>query len=418
MIRLRRCDWILIVIAFSAVACVHVAGRVGAYCSPLKGDSYIYASFGYRVAHGDVFYRDMSDIKPPGHAWLNAVAYSFGGWGRSALIPLESLFLVAAYAAFYALGKRWYGHGVGLCVMILGVVTINYLSVTGKVIEGFGLTENYMILPALLAALCYVRSLNGNAKWLVATGIFLGLEGLLKQTAIALTIAVFVHWVWTIGVWRREWLRCVRGASLVIAGGLIVWIPVSSILWWQGVLFKTIPLLTGQAATMASKGTGWPSQWMDVLPLWPALIWGAWAVVHGALAWKRRENIGRDTYHQPTGFLVIWAAAELFMLWNMPLRSSHYFVLTSVPLILLTGAFWAMYWRVIREKSTGRRQAGVAVAVVLTAAACRPVVDIIVPVAMARYRTYDWASDRQHFDAAIHWGRIHFGEGPPFIAED
>jgi hypothetical protein len=64
------------------------------------------------------------------------------------------------------------------------------------------------------------------------------------------------------------------------------------------------------------------------------------------------------------------------------------------------------------------RRAATAIAVALTVAASLPVVHILVPTAIARYRTYHWEADARQFHEATHWGRIHFGEGPPYVKQD
>jgi hypothetical protein len=118
--------------------------------------------------------------------------------------------------------------------------------------------------------------------------------------------------------------------------------------------------------------------------------------------------------------VLLWCALELLLLHHLPLRSAHYYVATCVPFVLLSGWPWMVLARSLPGFSRGAQVASWSIAVIGAAICYRPVVDVIVPKAIANYRAYDWSADQRYFDEAIQWGRIHFGEGPPSVrqAED
>ena len=432
--------WWLVTAVILLVIGLHIAGRVGAYCSPLKNDSYIYASFGYRIAHGDVMYRDMSDIKPPGLFMIFALAYRIFPGGRAALVPVESLFLFLAYYVLYRLGRDIYGRGLALIVTIVGVVTLNYFSIMGHVIEGFGLAENFMVLPAVAGVLLYRKGLHQHRTGLlVLAGLVLGIETTFKQTALPVIAVVVVHWTAAALLARRAAGRWLTGCVALLAGGLAAWAPLMAMMAIQGTLTFAWTLLTSDAARMVGKGTAVPTEWREVLPLqWP-LIATAWGLIaylesrlrkgapQGAPSFAKQRVEDRSANDPPnpneptTTFitditlLLFWALAEFALLTKLPLRSAHYYVLTCVPFILLSGLPFAAVRSCAAGLSPRARLATWSIAIVGAAALYKPAVDPIVPIAIARYRAFDWQGDIDTFNEAIHWGRIHFGRGQPWV---
>ena len=218
---LRHATWLTVATVVLILA-IHIAGRIGAYWCPLQADSYIYSSFGYRIAHGDVLYRDMSDIKPPGLSMLYAFAYLILPASRTSVAPIESLFLLGGYYAVYRLSAEIYGRSVALCVTVAAAITINYFTVMGHTIEGFGLAENFMILPAAAALFFYRRGALGDRAWpLLVAGACLGFDTAIKQTALPVVVAVAAHWSWFALISRRSPRRWLIGCALGLAGGCL-----------------------------------------------------------------------------------------------------------------------------------------------------------------------------------------------------
>ncbi len=414
--------WLVVTVVVFVIG-VHVAGRVGAYCSPLQNDSYIYASFGYRIAHGDALYRDMSDIKPPGLFLLFAAAYLIFAGGRSAVVPIESLFMLGAYFVIYRTARVMYGRSVALVVTVVAVVTLNYFTISGHVIEGFGLAENFMVLPSVAAVLFYRQAAASGGRWrMVLSGVCLGCDAAIKQTALPVFIAIAVHWTLQAIVKKtglREWLR---GSLLLLVGILAAWLPIITMLCVQGTWSVAQSLLTRDASAMIGRSTAWPTHWRTILPLHLPLLWCAWAAMAAVERWLRSRRSNPKSHHRlfdpvagDVSLLVIWCAAELAMLSLLPLRSAHYYVVIAVPFILLSGWPFAVLNAATESLSRRARFATWSIAMIGSAALYRPAVDRIVPIAIARYRAFDWAADERYFNEAIHWGPIHFGRGEPWI---
>ncbi len=409
----------VIAAAVALIVGVHIAGRVGAYCSPLSSDdSYIFAGFGCRMAHGDVLYRDMSDIKPPGLFMVYGLVYRVAPAVRAAVVPVETVFLLLGYAAVYYAAAEAFGRRAALAVTVLSALTINYFSVTGVAIVGFGVAENFMVFPAAATAWMYVRALRtGREGALLAAGVFMGVGTCLKQTALPLVVALTIHWTLVMLIRRRSTARWIRGLLRMFLGGCIGWAPAIALLAMQGTLLTAVRLLTSDAGAMLARGCAWPDEWRDVLPLWVPMVWAAWALARRIECGVRGESMMETGSARVVTFLMLWTAAEVVMLWRLPLRSPHYYVVSCVPFMLLAGVPIAAFGRSVTKMAPRARTVAWSVAVVLSGVFLRPVVDEIVPRAIGAYRSYDWAEEQRRFDEALDWGPIHFGRGDPFIAE-
>ena len=401
------------------VLAIHVVGRAGSFCSPIRADSYVFAGFGYRIAQGEVLYLDVSDAKPPGIFLLNAMVYRLGAHGRAALIPVESLFLLLGYFAVYAVGRDLYGRGVGLVLAIAAALTVNFFLVADFGTEGFNLAESYM-LPLVAAAVLFYRRarLQHRPGLLFLVGILLGLAFVLKQTVLPLAIAIGLHWTGRCCLTRRGARAWAPGVLALLSGICVALLPFVLLVLRQGTTANAWTALTTQAADRLTRATAWPGSWADVLPLWVPMAWaGIGLILWGRTRWSGRvadaaQRANRPN-HLPTpadvSFLLIWLVLECVMLVYLPQRAFHYYVLSCLPLIFLSGLIWA----VLRTDPylVGSRFARLTLAAVAiwSIAFARPTVDTLVPTAISRYRSYDAATDRAYFDEALNWGHLDLG---------
>jgi len=410
--RLQRPPWHALAAgaAVLIILIIHVVGRAGAFCSPIHADSFAYSSFACRIARGAVLYRDLHIDKPPGLMWLNAPVYLWAPRARWPLIPMESLALLLGYFAVYKVGRELYGRPVGIVLAVVAALAVNVFLLTDYTVEGFNLAESYMVLTASAAALYYTRGHSSNRpRALALAGAFLGVSLVLKQTALPLLAAVVLHrslFDLVVARDRRAWGRNVAAVG---AGLSAVLGPVVAVLAVQGVLGAAVESMTVRALPLLEQMTGWPARWLDVLPLWVPL---AWCVV-GLIGWCRYGIGGRPgrAVHATGGrglpstadvsFLLLWLILECVMLVHLPRRSFHYYALSSLPVIFLSGLFWAvLQWELAATKARSAKQI-VAVAAIWSAAFVRPAVDLLVPTAVARYRTYDAEADQAFFDESL-----------------
>lgn len=412
----RRARWPLVV-AIALTLAMHGVGRVGAFCSPIHADSYVYASIGYRIANGEVFYRDMSDVKPPGLYLLYAAAYTFLPAGRPTMIPVDTLFGCLGYWGVYLLGKTLYGRRVALVIMVTSALAINFFTEMDFATDAFGLSEIFMVFPAAMAARHYLLGLSrkgsGHFFW---CGLWVGFEFIIKQTVLPLLLAVAIHWTVSTIATRLKFRRWINGTAMMVAGGFVAVLPFVALVIAQGTWRRALDVLGPNATRMLNLETAWPTQWSDVLPLWVPMAWCAFGLAWWIEARARRSATNAEsppTSFGKVSFLLVWIAAECVMLVYLPLRAYHYYVISCLPLVILSGLFWAQL-SVLNGKVPSRyRIAGVSFAALLSIAFFKPVIDTMVPAAIARYRSYDADADRAYFDKIVSLGEHHFGAPPP-----
>ena len=69
---------------------------------------------------------------------LYALVYLVAPAARSSIVGVESLFMLMGYYVIYRLSVEMYGRSVAMLVVILGALSINYFTVSGFAICGFG----------------------------------------------------------------------------------------------------------------------------------------------------------------------------------------------------------------------------------------------------------------------------------------
>jgi hypothetical protein len=97
------------------------------------------------------------------------------------------------------------------------------------------------------------------------------------------------------------------------------------------------------------------------------------------------------------------------MLVYLPQRAFHYYVLSCLPLIFLSGLIWPALRASPRQAGNVSGRVVIAAVVIWSMAFVRPAVDTLVPTAIARYRSYDAAADRTVFENVLHWGQLDLG---------
>lgn len=408
-----RCGW-PIAVAVLLILGAHLVGRTGAYCSQIHADSYIYGTIGYRIAQGEVFYRDVSDIKPPALYLLYALAYLVLPAGRITMIPVDTIFGFLGYWAVYRLGCELYGRRAGLVLSVTLAAVVNYFVMMDFITDGFGLPETYMLFPAAMAVRRYRRgAARGDAASFLWCGVWLGGALMIKQTALPLAAALVTHWAAVVAVERRGWRIGLRGGAWTAGGVLLAVSPFVTLVMIQGTGARAWELLGPAAARMLSRESAWPTQWSNVLPLWVPLVWCVW----GLSAWTQtRRRHGRDGLFpaaRDVGFLLLWAALECAMLVFLPLRAYHYYVLSCLPFILLSGSFWTMLPRLAGRFSERAVVRCLSVAAVLSVVCGRSVPVTMVPTALGRLRRYDAEADRAFFDHVLALQINTFGAPPP-----
>jgi len=421
----RRCPRFAgIALGIVFIALAHVVGRVGSFCSPVRADSYAYACIGYRIAQGATLYSpQLSDVKPPALYHLYALGYLLLPPGRYSMIPFDALFAALGYWAMYLLARDMYGHGVGLIVAATAAFAQNALNVWDFGTEAFGLAESFMIFPAALAVRQYRRGMTTrDITPLLWCGVWLGVEASFKQTALPLAAAVAAHWTALAFVGRISWRRWATGAVGIAAGIVLALAPWVTYLMFRGTLWRMLEVLGPGAAGQLAKFTARPDDWNNVLPLWVPMAWGALALLAWVESAHRRIPAGGGS-HWPTptpdiAFLLIWLALEYIMLIFLPFRSFHYYVVSSLPLILLSGSFWTALAAAAGKLPPRRALACTSVAAVLSLAFARTAIDRIVPMTLGRFQAYDRQVDQAFFDAMAARNVINFGLPPNYPLAD
>jgi len=396
-------------LAIFMILVIHTIGRIGCYCSDIRTDSYTYAAFSYRMVHGDVLYRDMSLDKPPAIMVANAPAYLILPASRWSLIPIETLLMLLGYAAVYLLAREMFGHGPALIVTVTACVCVNYFSTLDFTGEGFALAECYLILPQVGAAMLYRRAMvKRRMGLLVAGGVCLGVCLAAKQTALPLFAAVVVHCICHRMIRERDYGLALAGTVRILLGVVLGLAPFALMVLIQGTWRLAVGEVTVGAAPMLTRETGWPDSWRDVTPLWAPMVWIALSIVLYCRQHLRRNDDESGASSQgalrfDVTFLILWQVLECVLLIYLPRRSYHYYVLSFIPLILLSGTFWSGLLTLLEGHGRRTRSALITAMVLWSMASMRPALNELIPVSLARWKQFDAQADQDHFEHVVRW---------------
>lgn len=127
----------------------------------------------------------------------------------SALFGLFSVYLV------YLIGYKLYSEKVGLVSALLMAVTVNSVF-----ISRVGLQESYVIFFILLTFFFFLKALE-NRRYLIWTGVAIGLGGLTKYTSLIIAPIILVYLL----VYKRNYLKD-KNLWLGALAALIIFSPV------------------------------------------------------------------------------------------------------------------------------------------------------------------------------------------------
>jgi 4-amino-4-deoxy-L-arabinose transferase-like glycosyltransferase len=292
---------------------------------PLNQDEATYLQIARRMAQGELLYRDIVDVKPPG---IFCVAQALGRNVR--LIRVET----AVYSLFltvllFLIGRRAGGNWLGLVAAFLFALFSGGVFVEGTMVT----SELFMLLPLLLALSLFMSGPGG----LFAAGLFSGLAVLVKQPA-AFNLLGLGLLIVALG-WRNKQAITTIGARLLIffAGSLVFPLLTLLYFWLRGGLGAFI-----NANFFYSLGMAKPSlanflvKTLLLMLFENSVVWVA-ALAGGWLIWRcfRTDKLL---------VILVWTLSSLLGVYAAGFALGHYYLQIIPGLCLLSGLV-AVKWR-------------------------------------------------------------------------
>lgn len=300
---------------------------------PLERDEGAYGYAAQVLLDGGVPYRDSFDHKPPLVYFIYAVIVKIAGPTLTGVRLFTLGWGLLAVLAVGGAGWLLWGRGAGLAAAFLYALFSG-----GPLIYGTSAnTETFMVLPLLLALLCFIcqqRDLRPNGAavpWLFLAGLFSGLAVMLKQTAV-FNMLVFLPFLLRgrRGLARRL-LQLAAGAA-VVPLLLAAYFAVRGA--WSDFFYCTVLVNKKYLATVPG---GFWTRLSEGLAITfnIALLENAWLWIFSLLALglimrrdRRRENI----------LVVLWGFASLLAVTLSGLFLGHYYI-QVIPALCLLSAY-------------------------------------------------------------------------------
>ena len=259
--------------------------RLASLDLPLDRDEGEYATLAWAWMRGlGLPYRDFLEQKPPLAILAYGAAFFSGGFSVLSLRVFALLWQALSCAALFALAWRLSRSGR---TAFLAAALYAALSASGAVQGLSANTESFVSLPMLgtLGVLSYGR---GRRHWLLA-GIFIGLAGLAKQSALPAALLVPL----TLGM-REDgpWKGRLRALSACLAGAAAPWalclfafaFAGAAGAFWRCVIAYNLEYAgQGLPAQASALGSGLKHLGREEWALWIALGFAARAAWQGGL---------------------------------------------------------------------------------------------------------------------------------------
>jgi 4-amino-4-deoxy-L-arabinose transferase-like glycosyltransferase len=217
----------------------------------------------------------MTVDKPPLSDWIEALSVRIFGFNSWALLAPQAVMGMIASVLMYDLVRRRFGRAAGFAAGIVLVTTPTIVAMSRD-----NNPDELLVLVSVAATWCFLRALDtGRTKWMVWTGVFIGLGFETKMgVALMLVPGFALAWAWqhadrSAGLRANlAWLRqlLLGGVSLAIVGlawPVFMWLtPAADRPWISGtsdnsiwsliVGYNGLGRVGGQAGSTSGGGFG------------------------------------------------------------------------------------------------------------------------------------------------------------------
>lgn len=189
-----------------------------------------------RLHEGGVLYQDTFFVFPPGHLLASWLAYAWSPPGVILARIISAGFNVSLVVALYFLGRR-------LMPPVVALLGCAMLAVAAPDSHGAHYLFGYRyLLWSALAMLCFAQRLqDGDRRWMIAAGVFAGINLVFRLSPAPAVIAGIVV---GIAAAERDWRSWWADASRLALGFAVVVLPV---------------------AVWLAASAGWESIWREVI---------------------------------------------------------------------------------------------------------------------------------------------------------
>jgi hypothetical protein len=335
-------------------------------------DSDLFAYYGWCVSTGARPYLDIWDNKPAGIWWLNAAAIRLCGPGAKSDLALGTCASLVTLAAFVGLAGSAFHRSLLLPAVLVGAVLLTDL----RFECGSNRTETFVVACQTLAVLGYVRWLRaGGRVWLGLAGLAAGAAPLFKQSGLAVTLTLVLHFAWV--QWRSRSIGRAGGGYLrgwkpwLVAGGAWAVAPLATIvrLASQGALgeaayavgaFNRAYFAVGDA-TWGHIGRALRIYEPALAALGGLLVIAAIGLGFGGWIYQRRLRTGLTSpgARSGIGLFLLWFGLSVYLACVGPGRRSHHLMpaLPALGLLVLYPLHLLAAGRGLRACLTGHPSA-------------------------------------------------------------
>ena len=221
------------IIYISVIFIVVLLMRFNTFVSLPDRDASIFAYTGSLILDGGLPYLNSWDHKPPLIYLLNAGIFKMFGKGFSQIAIFEFIWIIISVICFYKLALNFFKKSVSLFITLFFAVIFG----NDMFVQSYGMTETYMILPAMLSVYYIFRFYKtGLLRYVLLSGIMCCLSFMFRQTGILIILPVLISFMYQL---KKSQIR-LKTVFVYFIGIIIPIIPIINWFWFKGAFFDYI----------------------------------------------------------------------------------------------------------------------------------------------------------------------------------
>lgn len=311
---------------------------------PFERDEGGYAYIGKCLLEGQVLYKDVWELMPPGLPFIYALIFKLYGVNFYSVRIFTILWALIGLLFFLALTNRLYGRKTAV---ISGILYSIFSSL--PVIQGSSSnTEPFMIVFLIAGLYFFILSEKTQGTSLIFSGIAIGLASIIKQSAL-LNLFVLLLFIPCYG-------RGLASVILLILGFFISWIPfvlyIAKHDLWNDFVYTYVGWHFTEGMSFLNPGFFY-KLFMSILFIMKenSILWylSITAIISIFLNNRIKQNI----------LIVLWTIFSFFGVCLGGAFYPHYYIQVIPPLCLLSGWCLVNIFMGIKERQYWRKPANV-----------------------------------------------------------
>ena len=265
--------------------------------------------------------------KPPFVIWLTMISFKIFGITEFAVWFFPVIFGIIGVVGTYYLGKYLFNSKVGLFAALILLSVPHYVLMARN-----NMMDIFLVSSSVISFLFLIKS-KENKKYLILSGVFLGLAFMSKNVVALLNLPVFFYYLYVnnqLSILRNKYfyLSIVVFLAITLPWHLVMFLKYKWDFWNSYIGFHLITRYTKDVVVGGSE---------DILHYFKVIILrsGSWWFVLLALSPVILKDILNKINRQKLYLLIFWIALIILFFTSSSTKVHHYILPAYIPFSIL-----------------------------------------------------------------------------------